>query len=305
MKKLLLAVAVLFATSMFAQFDQIQQAECDDCDFKKKTADLKFMPHNLSEIDQIGINNQANVYQTGIGNVSSIDQDGKNVGIGGLDNRAMVYQKGVHNNSDIKQHGDRNWGRVIQIGKLNYAKQDVGVGYAEDNKAFVFQMGKRNTSFQKQRFDNNKAFVSQLGRDNYAEQDQRSKRDGVAGSYAGIIQIGIENSAKQVQRGSNNVAGIFQWGYLNSAKQVQKSAAGAPFMANLSLIAQFGHGNEYCLSQESEIGAWNASFASQFGYMNKAHVTQYAMVKGNVSKIYQKGMNNEACVDQTSTYLRP
>jgi hypothetical protein len=299
MKKLLLVVALFFATSMVFSQRPAPRADCLDCEVTQMDPGTVGAMDNESYITQFG-ENDANVYQNGNGNLSTIHQSGAmgflNFGYG---NSATVSQMGNSNESDIKQAGDRNIGIVHQYGKMNYAKQDVGVGWAEDNFAMANQRGYKNTSYQKQRNDNNSAMVFQRGHGNYAEQDQVSGANAVAGSRALIVQVGYKNEAEQTQWGSNNDANSHQFGKKNSSVETQTSEAGGS-ATNESDIFQFNYwysdGNKACVEQDVANGYWNESLIVQFG-SNYASVIQTATAGNNLSEIFQAG-KNKACVEQ-------
>jgi hypothetical protein len=308
MKKLILSVAVLFATTvLFAQ--QPQNPNCIDCDI------IQVIPAtvgsgswaNVNDIDQFGDVNIAHVYQEGAGNYSKIDQNGLNFWWGGNDNTANVSQQGGKNHSDIDQNGDRNTGNVNQIGWSNYTKQVVGVGYAEDNTASSTQHGGDNIAYQSQYFDNNTATIYQSGEfgaysygfNNYAKQFQSSGANGVAGSDATITQLGDDNEAEQTQNGSNNNAYTYQMGDYNTSVENQTSIAGGLVM-NDSDVYQYGWSNKVCINQDAD-GANNMSYVMQIGLGNTALVDQTADASAlgdNMSNVNQTGWFNSACVTQ-------
>jgi len=308
MKKLLVVVACLFATSMlFAQTQETvmnDKRECADCGIEQIKAPVS---HNVigtaSTVNQVRIyqtgDNEAEAQQFGDGNESQITQDGKMHGNGqgqGHMNEAYTLQQGTSNESEIGQHGNGNLTWVNQNGERNYSYVDIGVGWAEDNYTEIDQNGNDNLAFQKVRYDNNWASITQLGDENYAEQDQSSKADGVIGSIATIDQDGSYNQAKQVQEGSLNTATSLQLGNYNFSVETQTSDSGLG-SSNTSLVDQYsrwGMGNTACVEQMSENGFKNFSDIYQKsgrGGMNTANVWQYANAGDNYTDIIQHGHN--------------
>lgn len=321
MKKLLLTVALLFATSLlFAQVNEVHnplsgnvaltpapaKALCDGCLVPQIARQFHPGLENVSDVHQRGIDNIANVLQLGLGNYSMINQDGDDAnGMGGLLNVATVYQAGDHNYSDIDQKGDKNNGKVIQMGDLNYASQVVGVGFAEDNIAYVNQDGTSNASSQTQLYDNNEARIEQDGTNNEATQYQSSgPNDQASGSYASIIQNGSDNKVSQRQIGSLNDAQTEQRGNRNSSVEVQNAGSYAFLgLTNTSRVLQVGDDNTNCLTQTEGTTGWNYNYVYQFGNFNHATVNQTANSLGsnmNDSAISQLGNGNTACVEQHS-----
>jgi len=311
MKKVILSVAMLCATSMLFAQGLPQAPNCIDCDINPvlPTQIGSGSNDNVSDVDQRGVLNIAHVLQEGAGNYSKIDQDGMNFGNGGHGNKAYVSQQGFSNHSDIDHNGDNNTGDVNQIGWSNYTKQVVGVGYAENNMASSSQEGELNVAYQNQYFDNNTATIIQRsrtsspwlseGKRNYAKQYQNSGSNGAAGSVAMIEQRGNDNKAEQTQNGSNNDADTFQNGFMNMSVENQTSVSGGT-VSNTSDVDQFGRNNKACVNQDA-IGANNMSEIVQRGTWNTALVDQTATATAmgdNNSFVNQTGRANSACVTQ-------
>lgn len=313
MKKLLVVVACLFATSMLFAQTQTQETvmndlrECADCGIEQIEAPISgnfigtASTANQVRIFQTGTN-EAEAQQFGNGNESQITQDGKMHGNGngqGYMNEAYTLQQGIDNESEIGQHGNGNLTWVNQDGERNYSYVDIGVGWAEDNYTEIDQLGNDNLAFQKVRYDNNWASITQFGNQNYAEQDQRSGADAVEGSTATIYQRGSYNQAKQVQDGSLNNATSNQHGDNNFSVETQMSdTAFGGSDVNTSLINQYsrwGMGNKACVEQTSVNGFKNFSDIYQKsgrGGMNTANVWQYANEGNNYTDIIQHGHNS-------------
>ena len=308
MKKILIVVAALLATSMlFAQETQQVQEECEGCSIDQIPVAVRGASINTSDVDQFNLTNLAIVKQEGVGNYSKIKQSY-------LENDARVTQTGFKNHSDIDQYGAANFGSVIQMGTSNYAMQLVGslpshnLGAAH-NKAYVDQNGIMNTSYQTQDGVWNMATVDQYGSENYAEQlqDSRYRFDG---SIAYIEQDGGENASKQTQLGDDNDAYSYQLGNNNVAVSSQKTKMGGSAW-NDSDIYQYGNDNTACVTQEAGHTStgfflWptitsysNLSMIVQNGTDNLANVNQFAMSGSNTSDINQQGHFNKACVTQT------
>ncbi|WP_111706731.1 hypothetical protein [Lutibacter citreus] len=282
MKKLLLVVALLFATSML--FAQVP--ECEDCVIDQlSSADRLNATIQDSDIDQVGTDNLADVDQFGQLNYAKIHQWG-DPDDDGMNNVAGIFQTGYQNRGTIKQYGDRNTNTITQHGKYNYAVQTVGdiIGFhwAEgyDNTATVDQSGDMNTSFQFQRNDHNTASVTQINQyptgtnkwnGNYAEQRQDSEKYGADGSDATIYQKGQENAALQNQLGSNNTANAYQEGFMNKSIEIQISTLG---FENTSTVYQFGPRNSSNVMQNTEGIGDNLSDVNQVGRGNNACVNQ-------------------------------
>ncbi|WP_372792486.1 hypothetical protein [Lutibacter sp.] len=294
MKKLLLAVALLFATSML--FSQIQQQTCDGCSIQQLSPEYGMPFGNLSIVDQIYGYNDAEVHQVGLGNYSRVTQFG-------FEN-AYVNQIGNGNTAITEQHGFMDFGVINQTGSFNFAKQvsgnliPWGTGY---NSALATQSGIGNLSFQTQNGYLNNATVMQVGNGNYAEQNQFNPSYWFMPipNYASIVQMGIDNESKQDQVGGANFATSYQTGWGNTAVSDQATYG---WGMNTSFINQiggfFGGYNLACVTQDA-FGGTNISNISQVGSYNFADVNQDAGFMGmNASTISQLGVFNSACVTQ-------
>ncbi|SNR84322.1 hypothetical protein [Lutibacter flavus] len=277
MKKLLLSVALLFATSMLFAQVQVQERQqeqrrgpCFDCGIVQIQVPVIFRMGNVSDIDQMGVHNVGDVDQTGNMNYSKVLQEGNW-------NYARVNQSGYGNTVKVEQDGDRNWDVINQSGSWNFAYQDIGVGWAEDNVATINQYGQNHKAFQKVRYDGNNATINQYNGfmgygGNYAEQDQSSFNHGF-GSDAIITQTGRQNAAKQVQRGSLNEATATQWGRWNTSVEEQSNPQFS-WAKNISTVYQMGDFNLSCVDQNTNGTASNFSTVDQIGSFNYATVHQ-------------------------------
>ncbi|MCL3880774.1 hypothetical protein [Marivita sp. GX14005] len=266
---------------------------------------------NDSQIDQIGLGNDATVTQSGgTGSGSVVLQTGDN-------DIATVVQSDTGgsdtNSSTIQQLG----GSGTQTATVTQSYNGSGL----ENTALIVQDSTQG---------GNVAAVTQDGDDNFADARQGpgaavncfdpfgcsgTTPAAITNSDTNIVQSGTNNSATTTQivgsnGGDNNRAAIDQNGLSNNASILQGTGAVAntwfiPNPAstdndNLADILQDGDGNASIIAQGGESGV---AFSSQFGNDNSSDIVQSGGIPGlgNATTVVQDGDRNTSTVTQSST----
>jgi hypothetical protein len=260
---------------------------------------------------------------TGIGgNQAKVMQTGAVQAISGVENAAEVYQSGTNNRSQTKQEGDYN-SAITRQGQNspNSANNKAGIRQgtgqqAEHNVAVIDQDGEDNESSIKQTYDNSEAWTVQNGNSNQSMVVQNAGPNGTAGHYAYTEQIGIDNKNAILQsgEGQSNWAFTYQEGENNLSEQtqVQTDIVGTSFV-NYAMVDQ-GTDKEGLISGiktnldgvDSRInntalnGATTNSVALQNQNGGDLDAETHQFGNGNHSEQYQSGYGNDAYILQNS-----
>ncbi len=285
---------------------------------------LQTFDRNIARADQTGDENKSSIVQIANPNLS----DG---------HRAGSEQVGVNNQSWIHQTGNgaRNVGDVYQDGDDNYADQrqvntalQGGAPYNDMNEAAISQIvnvydgslggllgalsalqaGTLNgggigesfggIAFQVQNGTENDVEAYQGGSaaeaSNYSEQNQSgTSNDAVVFQNATLTGIGGGNYARQDQVGNDNEAGIAQGGVNHKAYQRQFGNE------NYAISSQIGDGN--CVNTYQE-GDMNWASTTQAGEHNQILLVQK---DGQSYTAVQNGMGNQANILQLAPGSNP
>jgi len=291
---------------------------------------------NISDVVQLGANNDVDVVQDGIYNYSEVRTLGFSNGESFVDqkgtmNTSTVNQFGVDNTVNVKQRNgnhenvDRlNYSWINQMGDENEAevvqKHANGYGPAGDGtlEAYVFQTGVSNEALQKQKGKSNLAIATQLGDNGGATQLQGNTplADGKAAfALAAIVQLPDADGsyAEQHQVGVYNVAGIVQQSNLSKANQLQVTdETNTNPLPNVAGIVQtkgiFGvainNNQAYQVQYYDGVSTYgNWAGALQMGGHNYSYQTQIG--GNNFSGVTQLGYGNTATVSQTNGATAP
>lgn len=243
----------------------------------------------------------ASVYQSGTGNVGSVDQQSSDGSF------AYVNQVGNNNHGVYDAYGystineafaTNSFAGVDQTGNSNQAV--IFQGYLNFGSSYVGQYGNGNTGYVSQfGSDNGVAWVFQGG---FACYDRNCESIDFSlpasqGSYASIGQYGPDNTALIIQSGQYHGASIYQvWGGGNTARIIQADSSNSAYV-------QQG-GTAYIWNpdtQQYDITDMGASTKSE-AYVNQSGSYQYAQAyqggNGNAVSSYQYGTNDELTVLQ-------
>lgn len=288
---------------------------------------------NISDVDQDGLFNSADVSQNGDYNWSTVNTAGVGNGESFVDqtgsmNTSTVLQIGLGNSVDVTQKNDPgqttdenlNYSWITQFGMGNKATVDqehvqFGVGPDGTLEAYVLQTGIGNESDQAQKGMQDVAIVVQSGIGGEAVQKQGNTP--LAGgeayaSYAAIVQLpmAFDSKAEQHQTGKWNVAGIIQGEGKHTAQQLQVSRSHVdpsnipldlPNVAGIiqvdgSMMFRNTASQAQYYDGTSEYGNWAGAY--QQGGGNMSNQTQVG--GNNLSGVSQVGGGNAANVVQTN-----
>lgn len=220
------------------------------------TAGMAFGQDHISDVNQTGNNNQADIVQNGYDNVADVNQSGNwnDVLIDQLSSEfpprgmnASVVQSGNHNSGEVymKEHNIHS-STLRQSGDWNVAKI---VHERNTNVSEVYQTGNYNMVDSRVHAVGSSIFVRQSGNDNYAEQD-----------------LGRNDVA-----GGNNVFEIYQSGNNNQAVQY------------LDVLSHMGDADNF--SEIRQAGNDNYGMTLQSGNGHTANINQPG--NGNITTIHQ------------------
>ena len=330
MKKLIFILAgLLFATFAFAQnTSTIKQTGAN------QVATVDQYGKNLSIVDQFTDNNgpqQAVVYQNGLHNKVSVDQDQTGGGGHVPANTTNAYQLGDNNKIvqmenapgyNSGQHEDAN-----QQGNNNTAKQTILKGHTLSLESD--QIGDHNTSIQKIKYGaHSHGEIYSVGDDNTARQTMSGNNNGYLGGPIYIYQSGNWNYAKQTIKSTigyclSNNADIYQYGYQNSCTQTIFGAGDRLYACqngddntanqyqkgdyNYAYLDQIGDNNEIVNSSDLIACSFNPVYSStyiQYQWGNKNYAAMKILGDENHTVQYQRASklykgNNEAYMDIT------
>lgn len=268
--------------------------------------------------------NQNNGTSTG-GNLARIMQTGDVSGLSGVENAAEVLQSGALNQSTTKQEGDNN-DAVTWQGQNNlnsnrnkaYIRQGVAQ-QAEDNSAVVEQDGRLNEATIQQTWDNSDAWTRQRGAENKSMILQNASPENSAGHEAWNRQVGDRNESfiSQEGAGARNVASANQKGDDNQAKQAQTTSSPFFFGNNasieqgelrsdnvpfLDLVTTIDPLNQldFKAAPFNEVSVGAGAKQTQSGTLQNAEIVQWGGAVGdsNYAEQEQSGSTNNAGIFQ-------
>ncbi len=227
---------------------------------------------NFSQIDQVGIGSDAEVFQQGLENASYIHQTGT---LGFRNNFAYLLQgEGSENRSD------RNYSDFTQNGTGNtiYALQD------DDNVLWSSQLGNNNYAAFTQNFPSVDVAPTRF---NYIESSQSG-----SGNYYTIVQGGFNNEAVGTQISSvdairGNFASKTQYNYNTNDKRNGHTA----------ITTQ--HGGENYIEQFQDNKT--TSIKGNYGEVNQGDVNGTAVATNVYAEQTQSGTAQEAYIDQMAS----
>ena len=291
MKKVIICASALLASSL-----ALAQTPQEVAKKTKKPQELSEAREgsNFSQIDQIGIYSESEVYQQGTENASYIDQTGNatqydrrnRVGVQQLSGDVLTSST---NYSDVTQNGSYNWTYVDQYGDNHESFANVK-GYGND--IYIYQGDDEVRNSEKLYAD-----VTQTGDWNYIEVYQEGEEQvSLVNQYS---KEGVDdgNDAYQEQGYSladkGNTGIINQAGTLNEANQRQENETG-----NQGNYAQIDQGKIETKDLATE------SFAEQLqdGSGRKAFISQ--RLEGNEADQMQTGTDNTAIAEQNGALNR-
>ncbi len=265
---------------------------------------------NVSRQNQLGDNNEADVFQYGeenlavqeqvspifsVGNTADITQGNYGYAVG---NVAIQSQFGEGNDAEIDQENEGNYASQIQTGNFNaaVARQD-----GKDNHSVQNQVGDDNTAWARQNWlndywddalsGNNLSVQTQDGTGNEAYVAQDRAKYSVFTDYFTVEDFvygsSKNNEARQDQSGMYNYAGSVQAGQYNLSLQDQYG------FANVTYMQQDGWYND---ARDMQDGDFNWSETYQLGESNRSVVNQYGAF--HTSKVDQQGYDNRSNVLQ-------
>ncbi|WP_299254635.1 curlin [uncultured Lacinutrix sp.] len=237
---------------------------------------------NVSDVRQLGTENESTTYQEGDFNEAVTRQGLKDGGLSG-GNRALIQHgtagQGEYNFAMVEQDGQDNRSKTIQSFDNNEART---VQLGDNNRMSIRQKsGPNGTS-------GNSALAEQYGDDNHATTYQ----DG-HDQEAHLVQTGDDNRANQIQEGNNNrgvvdqgqgliddtIAGLSGQVYLDvfADSDYSVGAGGSDSQAGKALQIQDGDDNQAYLGQFGSDGeASNYGEQNQVGDSNSASMNQNA-----------------------------
>lgn len=185
---------------------------------------------------------------SGLGNnLARVMQTGDVSDPSGIENDAEVLQSGTANQSTTIQQGDFNNAHIAQGRNGNDASADNKASIqqgnaqnAERNFAAIQQDGERNQATSFQTYDNSQSFIDQDGNDNEGRIRQIASPNGSDGHSGLIAQDGDDNGAqiRQDGNGATNLAEATQDGDGNNSKQLQTNSASSGGAVNTALVNQ-------------------------------------------------------------------
>ena len=255
------------------------------------------------------------------GNLAKIRQTGAVSALSGVENNADVWQSGSANQSQTRQEGDYNYASTEQgqnddSSSGNKAKIRQGVAdQAQDNIAEIDQDGDDNLAQTQQTFDNSEAYTDQDGNGNKSMITQNAGPNQSAGHWANVWQLGDDNESAIMQDGANatNFAQAYQAGTGNKAKQFQTTDGATIGDGNWALVGQgFGVSggpvdyirNDLQTVDNIQNGSSGPNYYSdnavafqiQSGNNNDTETLQYG--EDNYSQQVQSGSNNDGFIIQ-------
>jgi len=221
---------------------------------------------NAATINQMGLHHYACVSQTALaysgGHLATVDQSGGNgnwahleqyghdvmpadVDQIGHSNLADIWSYRNGGTTDIYQKGDENQAYqsrdgancntlIEQVGNLNLATQDIGIGTPPRNSSFqACQYGNSNVAEQDMYGSSwgfapseNHGTITQDGDGNYGFQQIEGGSAGnpdAVDNYAELIQTGSHNGSSQSQSGSGHRSTVTQTGDWNTSSVTQSN----------------------------------------------------------------------------------
>lgn len=314
MKKLVILFAMVFAVSMaMAQHTStvletgVNNSATITQGFDGGGASLE---GNISFVEQIGDNNDADVTQTNNGfggqhHESAIYQTGNT-------NDASVEQRNATGNAFVDQNGNGNIANVLESGNFDLPHPAAGLAPYD---AYVLQTGNNNTVNMGIYGDRSASAAIQVGDNNIITQSLgQDVGEKVYQSSAYANQLGDRNEAIQIMEGqgfAGNIDVLFereriwQTGNDNYARQLQTDdGLTTIYTTNYAEVRQTGDNNDSWQTQTgsqndsrvAQTGNNNWSTTVQTGNMNDIDVTQFG--NANWSSVTQTGSTNDVVVQQ-------